>query len=307
MRFVIVLLAALATLSQGAAAKVPGPLVNADWLAANLGKVIVLDVRENTATFTREGHVPGSIVLAWRSLRARRVENGVTLDHMLPDAATFTALMQKAGVDADSTIVIASRGLSPEDIFMATRLFWQLRYYGHDDLAVLDGGVTGWIAAGRKLSKSRIARKRVGTWRNKGERRHLLANTEDIMRAVKTRSHVLTDARPMDNYLGLRHPPGQTSGPGHIPGAKYADSTLFLRPVRPPYFRSRSELAQLISGLSLKQDRPLITYCNTGDWASGAWFVLHELLGIKDVALYDGSWHAWTKDKSRPRARYKLE
>lgn len=300
-------LVALASFASAAASGVPGPLVTAEWLDANRAKVLILDVRDAPETFSEEGHIPGSVLVHWKDVRAPKLVDGQQVENMIPAPDVFAALMRRSGVNGDSAVIVVARGRLPEEIFLATRLHWQIRYYGHDAVAVLDGGVAAWAAAGRPLARGQGEQPKPGAWSVKDERRHLLATTEDVKRAIETRSHRLADARPIDNYLGTTYAEGAVQGPGHLPGAKYSDPTHFLVPARPTRFRSLAELKQLVDGLGLVSAVPTITYCNTGDWASGAWFVLHELLGKTDTALYDGSMHLWTKDPSRPRTKFRLE
>jgi thiosulfate/3-mercaptopyruvate sulfurtransferase len=297
---------AIVVLAGGAGAKVPGPLVKPDWLAANHASVTILDVRAEPGTFSREGHIAGSTLVPWSEVRVNKVEEGEQLEDMLPTSDQFTALMRRSGVNAGASIVIASRGLDADDIFMATRLYWQLRYYGHDDVAVLDGGVAAWAAASHAVTKRTRARS-PGNWSVVTERSGLLARTSDVSKAVQSRAPALADARPLRDYLGLEFYEHKVAGPGHIPTAKHLDSSLFLVGARPARFRPVQEIREIVTGLGIPLDKPTITYCNTGDWASGAWFVLHELLGNTSTALYDGSMHAWSRSRTRPLIVYKLE
>lgn len=290
---------------HAAAQTLPGPLVSAAWLIENRSKVVILDVRDEAQTFTSEGHIPGAVLVNWREVRSKRSEDGVELEDMLPPADKFQALMRRSGVNADSNIVISSRGREPSEMFLATRLYWQLKYYGHDAVAVLDGGTGAWVAAGRPVGKT--TKPKAGNWSVTGERKELLATTNDVDKAVQSRSPALTDSRRIENYFGTERYKQRVAADGHIPGAKYADATLFLMPARPVLFRSAEELRRIAEGLGIKAGDPMITYCDTGDWGSGTWFVFHEILGNKAVRLYDGSMHAWTRNQSRPVTRFKVE
>jgi len=307
MRLVFCLSFLLLYVTAPALARVPGPLVTPEWLADNLKNVVILDVRDEPKTFSAEGHIPGSVFVPWSSVRSTVQEDGVALDDMLPPPDVFANLMRKSGVRSDSSIVIASRGLTANDLFLQTRLYWQLRYYGHDDVAVLDGGVAAWAIGQRPLTR-RSTKVAAGNWSARGEVKELLARTPDVEQAAQSRSAVLADARPVRSYLGLDGHSAKVSGPGHVPGAKHFDSSLFVIQGRPARFRAMPELRQLVAGLGLDTGgKPIITYCETGDWASGTWFVLHELLGYKTTSLYDGSMHAWTKNQNRPRTQFKME
>lgn len=293
-------------LSTAHAQTLPGPLVTANWLAENRGKVVVLDVRSDPKSFTAEGHIPGSVLINWSDVRTKRVENGVELEDMLPPADKFQALLRRSGVNADSSVVVSNRGREPAEMFLATRLYWQFKYYGHDAVAVLNGGTGAWAADGRPLSKN-TANPKLGNWSPKAERQELLATTMDVDKAVQSRSPALTDSRRMEIYFGTERFKQRVTADGHIPGAKYADALLFVLPARPVLFRPPEELRQIADGLGIKASEPMITYCDTGDWGSGTWFVFHELLGNKNTRLYDGSMHAWTRNQSRPVVKFKKE
>jgi thiosulfate/3-mercaptopyruvate sulfurtransferase len=309
-RLLAVLVLSLAFGAIGAAkaqAQVPGPLVTVDWLASSRGKVVILDVRDGARTFTEEGHIPGAVLVDWREVRATGEDDGVKVENLIPSPVAFARLMQKSGVDPDSVLVVTSRGRFPEEIFLATRLHWQIKYFGHEQVAVLNGGTGAWAAAGREMSKapSKVAKR--GTWVPKAERREIVAKTAEVTKALEARSPLLADSRRIENYLGLVQYTEMVATPGHIPGAKYADATLFLQPYRPVTFRPVEEIRALLVGLGINANAPMITYCDTGDWASGTWFIFHELLGNKAARLYDGSMHSWTRDKARPTVIHRME
>ena len=93
---------------------------------------------------------------------------------------------------------------------------------------------------------------------------------------------------------------------GHIPSAKVFPNELLTGPAAPNKFFPAEKMKQLVDQLGLKSTGNTITYCNTGHLASGSWFVMHELMGNKNVKLYDGSMHEWTLEK-RPTVAMKME
>ena len=154
-----------------AAVQLPGPLVEPDWLAAHLDKVVVLDVRKDVKSFTEQaklakdkktgklkllavgGHIPGAHLVDYKMVRADRMVHGLKVEKLVPEAADFQALMQAAGANSDSVLVVVSKGMSGLDMTMATRLYWQIKYFGHDAVAVLNGGMAQWTVEGRPLSR----------------------------------------------------------------------------------------------------------------------------------------------------------
>ena len=314
---------ALGLFALGAQAGVtPGPLVDSAWLAANKDKVTILALRADLKSFTSKplftkdrktgkqklarvgGHIPGALLVNYKKVRGARTIAGKTVKKMLPAKADFEAIMQKVGLNKDRPVVITTKGLSSANMTMATRLYWQLKYYGVDDMAILDGGLAGWILDGHEVS-STPARAPKGNWVASAERREILATSEDVDQARRTGSAQLVDNRTLDQYLGVWRK-SYVYAAGHIPGARIFSNTLMTLPRAPATFLPVDKLTRLAKGLGLDPAKPTITYCNSGHLASGGWFILHELMGNKQTKLYDGSMHEWTLEK-RPVTALVLE
>jgi len=304
----------LAAQGNSVAGSLPGPLVEGDWLAANLGTVTILDVRGDTRSFITEptyaldpasgkrflytvgGHVPGALLVDYAHLRGSRNIGGRQVSGMLPDKTAFEALVQQAGVRRGSAIVVMSAGEGDGDLTLATRLYWSLKYYGHDNVAVLNGGMAQWLNENRAVSidTSQLAR---GDWVATAERRELLAGSDDVAQAVANHATQLIDTRALGVYLGTWEGPSYVYAKGHIPGAKVFPSELLTTGTAVARFPEIETLRALATGLGIDTKAPTITYCNSGHLASGSWFVLSELMGNKNVKLYDGSMHEWTLEK----------
>ena len=279
--------------AQPANAAVPGPLVDAAWLAANKDKVLILDVRKDTKSFTSEGHIPGSVLVPWKSVRANKKVMGKTIHGMLPSKERFNALMKSLGANNDSSIVIITRGHNAPQVNFGTRLYWQLKYYGHDDVALLNGGFAKWVADKKPVSKDPAKAPAAGTFAATTERRQLLATTADVEKIVKDKSATFFDARGYDQYLGLFYKKKILTEGGHIPGGKFAASSAFLAHGHgPKTFATATKIKMALNGIGA--NGKAVAFCNTGHMASGLWFVMHELGGNKNAKLYDGSMHAWT-------------
>lgn len=298
------------------ATPLPGPLVEPDWLAANLDKVVVLDVRKDVKSFTGKarlakdkksgklsilavgGHIPGARLIDYKKVRASRVINGRKVDSVVPEAKDFQALLQAAGVNKGDAIVVTSKGMNALDMTMATRLFWQIKYFGHDQVALLNGGMAQWTLEGRPLSVNTPVPR--GNWVAGEPRRDLLAGSGDVSAALDKGDVQLVDNRALHQYMGVTKK-SSVKAKGHIPGAKSFPFELMLRGT-PSRFVALDELKQLNSGMGVAADKPSITYCNTGHLASGGWFVMHELMGNKQARLYDGSMLEWTLEQQPVKA-----
>ncbi len=304
--------------------KLPGPLVDTAWLVENKDAVVVLDVRKDTKSFAGDpiykkdkktgkkklekiaGHIPGATLVDYKKIRATRVIDGKKIDKLVPEKADFEALMQSSGVNNDSPVVIVSKGQDNLDMTMATRLYWQMKYFGHDNLAILDGGVAQWLHDGQKTSgEASVEVAEKGNWTAEAERDEFLATTPEVMAAVNSGNIQLVDNRPLSQYLGV-YKKSYVDAKGHLPGAKSFPNELMTGPKNNAKFQSTEELTALADAMGIDPDKPSITYCNSGHLASGGWFIMHELMGNKQVQMYDGSLHEYTKD-SKELTTMKIE
>ena len=311
-----------AVLNTSFAAELPTPLVETSWLAAHLNEVSVVDVRTNKKNFISNpvfqkdkktgkqylvrvgGHIPGASLVLYKNVRGKQVINGLTVKHMLPAKADFESLMQQAGVNRDSKIVITTNADSDFDLTMASRMYWQLKYYGHESVSILNGGTAQWLEDGREYSIAE-AKLPTGDWTVTKERTGLLAGSEEVHAVIENDTAQLVDVRPLGQYLGT-YKSSKVKAKGHIPTAKSFPVDLAAIRYSPVKFVPPSELKKIITALGIHNEGLTIAYCNTGHMAAGGWFVLHELLGNKNAKLYDGSMHQWTMEK-RPVVSMKME
>lgn len=302
------------------ALQVPGPLVDTQWLAKNQQNVTIIEVRKDVKSYTASpvfakdkksgknklakvgGHIPHSSLVNYKQVRQNRTVNGKMVKFLIPEKSAFEKLMQTAGLNKNSTIVIVSKGENNHDMTMATRLYWELKYFGQDNMAILNGGVAQWINDGHKVS-SASSKSAKGNWVATAERKEILATSDDVAKAIKDGKTQLLDTRSLSQYMGMWKKPTLKTA-GHIPGARVFPNELLTSPKNK--FYPAAKMKQLTAQLGLKSTGKTITYCNTGHLASGSWFVMHELLGDKSAKLYDGSMHEWTLE-NRPTVAMKME
>jgi thiosulfate/3-mercaptopyruvate sulfurtransferase len=263
------------------------PIVSAEDL--DPGRVTLLDVRWQLAEGAQpdlyaSGHIPGAVFVDLdRDLASPPGPRG---RHPLPAAEDFAAAMRAAGVSGGTRVVAYddANGLA------AARAWWLLRYFGHDAVAVLDGGLTAWIAAGGELVGGDETPEHQGTFRARPGAMPIL-DAEAAGRLAT--AGVLLDARAPERYRGESEPLDRVAG--HIPGARNwpmartLDENGRLRP--------RSELAEAVADLSGAE---VGAYCGSGITAAHTVLAL-ELAGI-EAALYPGSWSEWVADPDRPVA-----
>ena len=298
-----------------AAGSVPGPLVTPQWLNEHLKDVVVIDLRDDLKALTVEpkfktdattgkrslaetgGHISGAISVDFSKIRETRAVEGMNLTAMLPTRDYFEKVMQDAGLERGKAIVIASVGQNIESLDMATRLFFQLKYFGEENIAVLNGGTNGWIAAGFAVSTDAIVPKK-GNWAATAERKEILATIDDVKQAVSGGKIQLIDARPVAQYYGLARSPVVLAA-GHVSGARSLPSETVSRAVGGAHqFMTAEAYQALFKQQGIDPKAASIAYCNTGHYASGGWFIAHEILGNRNAKMYAGSMNEWTHLKN---------
>ncbi len=273
-------------------------LVGTGELAAELAQdpppvPVLLDVRWRLAgppgiDSYRQGHLPGAVFADLdRDLAAPPGPEG---RHPLPGPAAFQAAMRAAGVSRDRPVVVYDDG----DAMSAARGWWTLRYFGHRDVRVLDGGYRAWAGAGLPVSTDEPAPAPGDFTADPGQMPVL-----DAAGAQATaRTGLLLDARAGERYRGETEPVDPVAG--HIPGAVSAPTADNVNP--DGTFKDPAGLAARFAALGVipGAGEPVGAYCGSGVTAAHEVFAL-ALAGIP-AALYVGSWSNWVADPARPVA-----
>jgi thiosulfate/3-mercaptopyruvate sulfurtransferase len=209
--------------------------------------------------------------------------------HPLPSAQRFTEAMRRAGVSEVDGVVCydAGPGMS------AARAWWLIRYFGHLDVRVLDGGYAAWLAAGLAVQTGDVLPAPGGF--TPRQTRVATLDADEIGDFVAS-GHLLLDARATERYLGLTEPVDPVAG--HIPGAVSAPTSGNVRP--DGTFGDPAALRTRFGQLGVSESRPTAVYCGSGVTAA------HEVLALElagfSAALYPGSWSHWITDPARPVA-----
>ncbi len=271
------------------------PLVGMQALAAELAREpapVLLDVRwrlggpPGIETY-RQGHLPGAVFTDLdRDLAGPPGSAG---RHPLPDPAAFQAAMRAAGVSSGRPVVVYDDG----DATSAARAWWTLRYFGHPDIRVLDGGYRAWTAAGLAVTTSGAA---PGPGDFTADPGHMPV-LDAAGAAQVARTGRLLDARAAERYRGETEPVDPVAG--HIPGAVSAPTAGNVNP--DGTFKDPADLAARFAALLPRgDDPPWAAYCGSGVTAA------HEVLALAlagiPAALYVGSWSNWVTDPARPVA-----
>jgi thiosulfate/3-mercaptopyruvate sulfurtransferase len=268
----------------------PDVLVENEWLAAHLNdpKVRVAEVDYDPAANYELGHLPGAVLFDWR----KDINDPLARDILSSEAAQ--ALLRKAGVDDDTTLIL----YGDFNNWFAAFAFWVFSYYGAKHLKLLNGGRKKWIAEDRPITKDAVHHPAGHFAAHPGDQK-LRAYLDDVRKGlpeVKVGQLALVDVRGPKEFSGEvtappEYPTEHAQRGGHIPGAK---NIPWAQAVKDDgTFKPRDELEALYVGKGVTPSTPVITYCRIGERSSHTWFVLKYLLGYPDVKNYDGSWTEW--------------
>lgn len=269
----------------------PTPRVSTAWLADHLGEpdVVVLDAswylpqqqRDPRREFL-DAHIPGA---RWFDLDA--ASDPVTdLPHMLPSPEHFRATMESLGVDSRSRVV-AYDGSGTQ--MSAPRLWWMLRAYGHDQVAVLDGGMTTWRAEGRPIESGEPGPPSTGNFVPRW-RRELVRSREEVARLLDSGDATMVDARSGERFRGLVDEPRAGLRRGHMPGACNLPFTELVD--ANGRYLSADELRRRLATAGLDAPGPVVATCGSGVTASSLALAIQLAWG-QEVPVYDGSWAEW--------------
>ena len=272
------------------AVTLPGPLVSTEWLLKYADTVTVLDIRVDADSFKIQGHIPSASLVMLNQIRTQRVEKDQTISGMVVTRDVFQALMRNNGVNNKQAVIIT---YPQQSVVLATRLYWTLKYYGHQQVALLDGGNGKWKSEHHPIIHT-------VTTPNTGQfeaviHPEMLATKADVIQAINDQNNQILDARSLPFFMGKTKKQSVQKA-GHIPNAKLLPQAMMIDNNGNTSFSSSETLGEVLKSLNIKQSVPSITYCNSGLSASGPWFVMHELLGNKNTRLYDGSMLEWAAD-----------
>lgn len=272
-------------------------LVGTEWLARHLTApdVRVADASWYLPAFKRDPkaeykaqHIPGAVFFDIDDI----ADTSSSLPHMLPSPEKFASRMRSMGLGDGNRIVVYDGG----GMSSAARAWWTFRVFGHDDVAVLDGGFQKWLREGRPVESSPSnPRERHFTARFNHA---LVRDLDQVWENIRGRREQLVDARPRGRFAGTEPEPRSGLRGGHIPGSINLPSNLLVDPDSGT-MKPAGELARLFREFGVEMRKPVVTSCGSGITASLLAFGFH-LLGHDDVAVYDGSWTEWATRKDTP-------
>ena len=260
-------------------------LVDTQWVEDHLDddSIRIVEVDENPALYA-ESHIPGAIGFDWQ----KDLKDQVKRDFLGPEE--FGKLFGSRGISNDHTIVL----YGDRNNWFAAYTYWYLRYYGHDDVKLMNGPREKWINEGRPTNSDKPSNDAV-TFNSKMPDNSIRALRDEVLGVVGTDTK-LVDVRSPQEFsgeliamAGYEQEGAQRSG--HIPGAA---SVPWAQAVNEDgTFKSAEDLKELYGGKGVLDGDEIVTYCRIGERSAHTWFVLHELLGVDFVKNYDGSWTEW--------------
>ena len=264
----------------------PESLVTTDWVAehGNDANVRLVEVDVDTSAYD-EGHIAGAVGWNWQS------QLQASLRRDLISGPELEALLGVAGIDNNTTVIL----YGDNNNWFAAWAFWQLKYYGHGDVRLMNGGRAKWVADGRPLTTD-AASHAAKSYRASEPNQDIRAYRDAVLGAVSASSISLVDVRAPAEYSGELLAPanlpqeGSQRG-GHIPGAANVPWGQAVN--EDGTFKSADELTALYGGKGIDGSKETIAYCRIGERSSHTWFVLTQLLGHQNVRNYDGSWTEW--------------
>ena len=266
-------------------------LVSPKWVSEELQKGANIVLLDTSWYMPKEGidvkvAFDGNRIPGARLFQVDEVcDKKTSLPHMLPSEEEFAKAVGQLGISNDTHVVCYD---SNPHFMASARVWWMFRYFGHDQISLLDGGLDSWIASG--LPTENVAPKsapKEANFKILNVRKNLLKTLEQIKANIKKEQFLLIDARSSERFRGTEAEPRPGLAQGHVPGS----INIPYRRVIDGFgsFASEVKMRELLSELELNPDQPLATTCGSGITAAIVAFSFH-LLGKSDVALYDGSW-----------------
>ena len=264
----------------------PESVVSTEWVAkhGSDSNVRLVEVDVDTAAYD-QGHIAGAVGWNWQS----QLQENVSRD--LISKSDMESLLGNAGISNDTTVIL----YGDNNNWFAAWAFWQMKYYGHGEVKLMNGGRAKWEAEGRELTTDAASHAAVSYSANDADD-SIRAYRDEVLSAVSAGNIALVDVRAPAEFSGELLAPanlpqeGSQRG-GHIPGASNVPWATAV--AEDGSFKSADELAAVYTGVGVDGSKETIAYCRIGERSSHTWFVLTQLLGYANVRNYDGSWTEW--------------
>jgi thiosulfate/3-mercaptopyruvate sulfurtransferase len=267
----------------------PEVLVDTQWIEDHLkdDKTRIAEVDYDPTSNYELGHIPGSVLINWKS----DINNPIKRDILSKEA--FEELLQRIGVNNDTTLAL----YGDFNNWFAAFAFWVFKYYGFDDVRLVNGGRKKWLLEDRPLTKD-VQNYANGNYKvAKEPDKSIRVYLDYVRNTLGSKGKSLVDVRSPKEFSGEitappEYPTEHAQRGGHIPGAANITWSQAVNDADGT-FKSVDELKQIYEAKGISPDKEIITYCRIGERSSHTWFVLKYLLGYPNVKNYDGSWTEW--------------
>jgi len=260
------------------------PLVSIQWALDNADRIRLVEVDVDTTQY-ETGHAPGAVAFNWQTQLQDQTNRDIISKEELEK------LLSDAGISNDTHIVL----YGDNNNWFAAYAFWVLKYYGHENVSLIDGGRKKWLADGHPTTTDVPSYPKTD-YKVTNVNADYRADRDYIRQRLEKGGFGLVDVRSPAEYAGeIIAPPGMSETaqrPGHIPGA--ASIPWGQAVAEDGTFKSREELEKLYGGKGINDSKEeIVTYCRIGERSSHTWFALRYILGYDNVRNYDGSWTEW--------------
>jgi thiosulfate/3-mercaptopyruvate sulfurtransferase len=272
-------------------ANIVGSIVSAEWLHENLAaeNLVIFDASMKPVFAVADpqpetpAYIPGSLRFDFDDVLC---DHNTSLPHMMPSPEFFTEEMQKLGVNHDSAIVVYDK----INIYSSPRAWWMFKAFGHDQVAVLDGGLPAWIQAGYETTPTLATPTQRGDFAS-SPRGGLIVDSKTVLQALSDSAFSVIDARSAGRFKGQSPEPRPGLRGGHMPGAF---NIPFADVLTDGKISSKSALQKIFEQHT---DKKMIFSCGSGVSATVV-ALAAEQAGYNDLAIYDGSWSEWGREDS---------
>jgi len=229
----------------------------------------------------KKKHIPGAVFFDINKV----ADPNNSLPHMIPQKDLFSKMMQNLGLNNEDEIVIYDNS----SFLSSARAWFLFRYFGHDKVSIMQGGLENWKNSGGNISEENVVIKK-GNYTAKDEKKDLVVNLDQMIIATQNKEKIILDARSKQRFLGEAKEPRPNLPSGHIPNSKSLPSSILIN--KNGYLKSKDEIKKILDDINVNPNDKIIATCGSGVSACVISIALY-CLGKKNVPIYDGSWTEW--------------
>lgn len=229
----------------------------------------------------KKKHIPGAVFFDINKV----ADPNNSLPHMIPQKDLFSKMMQNLGLNNEDEIVIYDNS----SFLSSARAWFLFRYFGHDKVSIMQGGLENWKNSGGNISEENVVIKK-GNYTAKDEKKDLVVNLDQMIIATQNKEKIILDARSKQRFLGEAKEPRPNLPSGHIPNSKSLPSSVLIN--KNGYLKSKDEIKKILDDINVNPNDKIIATCGSGVSACVISIALY-CLGKKNVPIYDGSWTEW--------------